>query len=204
MNRPFATPVFDDVVPGTGKVLSSSPASPATIGPGGVRGDLIYLMLHGLVLDGTRFRGEDVAGQLDAMNLGNVARDQAAVVFSGCCWGAMWRGSTGDRCAWRPARRATARASLSALEFLASGALAFVGCTGVHYPRRGSATTSAARCTRRSGDRTTRAILRRYRPAGGEGRVCPRDPACPGRQEDAVAIEMKILRQFTCLGLGWP
>ena len=91
-----------------------------------------------------------------------------------------------------------------ALEFLASGALAFVGCTGVHYSPEGVGNYFG----RPLHEAFWRSYDAGYSPASAllaaKVEYVQGIPHAQDAEEDAVAIKLKILRQFTCLGLGWP
>jgi hypothetical protein len=129
--RPFAKDIFASL-PGTGDIRASKPQcfnNPAFT----LDGHHVYLMLHGDYTDGSRFWGEGTSNNAEAMNVSNIPDPAPAVVFTGCCWGAL----TVDK----PAGRWTEGQSLGikapdssiALTFLARGARAYVGCTGAHY-----------------------------------------------------------------------
>jgi hypothetical protein len=159
----------------------------------------VYFMLHGDHRDGTSFWGEEAPHE--AVNLNNVC--PADVVFAGCCWGGLCSDTPAGR--FQPGSAIAPRGPLNslALAFLRAGAKAFVGCTGAHYSpmeppydyfggplhdgffRRLDAGEAPAQALFNAKVEYLRAI-----PHGQEG---------PLRQ----AIEYKVLRQFTCLGLGW-
>jgi hypothetical protein len=159
-------------------------------------------MLHGDYTDGSRFWGESPPDDdIEAVNLTNVPRATRAVVFTGCCWGAL----TVDRPAGRPGTQLTPKRpdSSIALSFLRNGARAFVGCTGAHYsPDQppfdyfGGPMHEAFWRYIGEGSEPARALFeakRDYIKRMPHGQKKP----------SSIAIEFKIWRQYTCLGLGW-
>ena len=90
-----------------------------------------------------------------------------------------------------------------ALAALARGALAFIGCTGAHYspvesPYQyfGGPMHQAFWRHYRSGTPPAKALL--------DAKIDYLAAMPHGRDSDVqTAIEFKILRQYTCLGLGW-
>lgn len=134
--RPFAIGVFA-AVPGKEPLLVSEQVSPPTVHEKRdeiARADAIYFMLHGADWDTSRFWGESGSDpSFQAITVANVPAECSAVIFAGCCYGAL---SVSPKAA-----DVTSTTTLSprlpsnsmALAFLNSGALAFVGCTGVHY-----------------------------------------------------------------------
>jgi len=200
--RPFADNVFSGL-PGAEAMLTSELTRSEAIASGSVAAKLIYLMLHGSDTDGSRFWGETQGGMLEALSVNNVLNPCGAVIFAGCCWGALTVRTraaeyrTGDRV------QVVTPAQSIALSFLMNGASAFVGCTGAHYsPLDGNldyfgAPMHSAFWTEISNEkRPAEALfLAKIAYIGGmpHGRT----------KIEEVAIENKILRQFTCLGLGW-
>ncbi len=198
--RPFAAGIFDKL-PGNEILLVSEPMTFDRVPSPRLDSDLVYLMLHGDFLDASRFWGEQTAGDREAVNVSNVPPTAARVVFAGCCWGALTVDQPAIRASGVPASRA-APASM-ALSFLQAGALAFVGCTGAHYSPTeepyeyfGGPMHTAFWSRLRQGSSPARALFdakRDYVAGFPHGRTTPLQQA----------IEYKILRQFTCLGLGW-
>lgn len=203
VQRPFAVKVFE-TLKGAGQLSVSEPTGPDEIPSGALAAEAVYLMLHGGDFDGTRFWGEDRDGRIvEAVNVDNIGSNQGSIVFTGCCWGALpvERPAAETRLGKPPVAR-TPAASM-ALSFLRAGARAFVGCTGAHYSP----------------------IVKPYSYFGGPLHQAfwqliiagvPPAPALfqakinylegiPHGQTTPLgqAIEMKILRQYTCLGLGW-
>lgn len=202
--RIFAEPIFGSL-PGTGDMLPSEPAHSDQSPPIDLAAEYVYLMLHGEHWDATQFLGESVEGDWPrAVALHNVTSAAGAVVFAGCCWGAL--------AVHEPAVLASPGATLTphtadsslALRFLAAGARAFVGCTGVHYSPRPERPNPHFGSPLH--DAFWRACCKGVEPARAlrEAKVTYlRD--CPHGLTDAFpqAVELKTLRQFTCLGLGW-
>lgn len=200
--RPFAENVYA-ALPGQLPMLVSDPTRPrAPTYP--LAADLIYLMLHGDWEDADRFEGEmPGARYIPAIDVEDIGRVDGAVVLAGCCWGALSVDTTArDALDGRPFASRTQERSM-ALSFLGRGAQAFVGCTGVHYSPidpplfhygepmhhyffeeilRGSGPAQALFDAKR-----------RY------GLAIPHGPT----NLRSRAIEYKIWRQFTCLGIGW-
>ncbi len=200
--RPFAQEIFQTVA-GQESLLVCETTQPADLDSAALDADAVYLMLHGADTDGSRFWGEDDAGTLEAINIGNIPAHSPAVVFTGCCWGAL--------CVDKPAALTdpgrspaprTPPASM-ALSFLRAGALAFVGCTGSHYsPIIGPFNYFGAPMHKafwqrfREGAAPAEALLKAkhdYLEGMPHGRTSPQ----------GQAIERKILWQYTSLGLGW-
>jgi hypothetical protein len=140
---------------------------------------------------------------LEAMRVANVPEQCGAVVFAGCCWGALTvRTSAVDYRKGDPVQVLTPDQSI-ALAFLAAGAAAFVGCTGAHYsPVEGNLNYFGAPMHSAfwrhisSGKGAAEALFLAkidYIKGMPHGRT----------KVEEAAIENKILRQFTCLGLGW-
>jgi beta-lactamase superfamily II metal-dependent hydrolase len=200
--REFATTIYG-LLPGRNKLLVSSPTGPNDVGTAKIDETGIYLMLHGSDSDGSRFWGEDNGDMFEAVNVRNLASAGPSVVFTGCCWGALTveriasRSRTGDPIAVR-----TVEASM-ALSFLQGGATAFVGCTGSHY-------SPLQKPYRYYGGPMHEAFWKRYNELKAPAvalHTAKQDflKAIPhGRTTDiGHAIELKILREYTCLGLGW-
>jgi hypothetical protein len=164
--------------------------------------DYVYLMLHGSYTDATAFHGEETPGGLAAVRIENIPNVSGAVVFTGCCWGALPVDKPAVRASAQPVTARTPEDSI-ALRFLASGANAFVGCTGVHYspiqpPYQFFGGPLHAAFWRHvvDGAAPAEALFNAKKDyIAGMFHGC----------DDLIehAIEYKILRQFTCLGLGW-
>jgi hypothetical protein len=203
--RPFAEGVFRNV-PGSGAILVSGPQDhldPRVSQPAGSR---LYFMLHGSDSDATRYWGEDDEGMVEAFNLANLSPETAAAgatVLAGCCWGALAVRQLASRTSnhWNVTPH-TPQSSI-ALRLIELGALAFVGCTGAHYsPLDGD--------LKFFGEPMHRAFWQSYAagiaPAKAlfeAKRAYIRDMPHGRQTMPEWAIEYKVLRQFTCLGLGW-
>lgn len=194
--RDFADVTFLEV-PGDGSMLRSLPTT-CTSGYDS-NAKHVYLMLHGSAADGCRFWGEPIA-QAEAVNLSTLA--PADVVFTGCCWGAL---VVEERAVCSAGARLVVRRPTEsvALSYLSLGANAFIGCTGAHYsptiaPYRyaGGPMHAAFWQNVRAGRSPAEALFSaksEYRRDFPHGRISPRE----------VAVEYKILREYTCLGVGW-
>lgn len=199
--RPFADVVFQ-ALPGTTPIHPSEPLRSSDVRPRDVVADYIYFMLHGDDSDARRFWGEAGSSVVEAFTYEQVPQRFTGVVFSGCCWGALT--TTRRAFHFAPDERVTCRTSRDsiALRFLAAGSQAFVGCTGVHYSPPGPEPTV-------NGGPMHVAffshLLANEPPARAlflAKQDCMRnldENARPG----SLAISLKIIRQFTCLGLGW-
>jgi hypothetical protein len=160
-------------------------------------------MLHGSDADATRFWGENDYGIVEAVNISNLPRRFAGVVFTGCCWGALTVQTTAaNYVPGQPVGVRTPGMSL-ALSYLHAGAKAFVGCTGTHY----SPTVAPYQYF---GGPMHEAFWKRYTQGAGPAEALfrakidyaqglPHGQTSPTGQ----AIEYKIWKQYTCLGLGW-
>ena len=201
--RPFAEQVFR-VLPGPGNLHVSRPATYDQQTPSlDLKSERVYFMLHGDYVDSSRFWGEGTANHREAVNISNIPQQFKGIVFTGCCWGALTVDTPAGRVSTgRPFGQKTVGSSL-ALSFLARGALAFIGCTGAHY------SPLEAPYNYFGGPMHT-SFWRHYN-AG----VAPALALFNAKNEynvgiphgrsgaTSMAIENKILRQYTCLGLGW-
>lgn len=161
-------------------------------------------MLHGSDVDATRFWGEDGAEFPVAMHVENVPRRVGMVAFTGCCWGAMpVTTKARDVAPNRPLGARTPGQSI-ALTFLKHGARAFVGCTGSHY--------SPTRAPYGYFGQPMHDVFWRQYAVGRspaqalfDAKVAYMRDLPHGQAPGGVAeaIEFKILRAYTCLGLGW-
>lgn len=201
--RPFAEGVFRGIA-GDGRLLVSGPQAWSDIGNGGIPSGGTYFMLHGSDVDGSRFWGEDEGGSVEAVNLDNLGAALAgAVALAGCCWGALTVEEIAARAAshWDVTPR-TPRTSI-ALRMLELGALAFVGCTGAHYSPLSPPFGYFGAPIHES---FWRAVASGAAPAQAlfdAKRTYIRDMPHGLQTPAEWAIEYKVLRQFTCLGLGW-
>jgi hypothetical protein len=202
VERPYAELVFGNV-PGAGHMLVSEPTTDDDISPSATAVEFTYHLLHGSDGDATTFWGESASGPIAAFTLDDIADEGIRVVLTGCCWGALIARQTALHA--DPGRRPRCRTpdESIALSYLGAGALAYVGCTGTHYsPTQppfgyfGQPLHEAFWDLVREGMAPAESLL------GAKFRYLE---GFPYRSENAFdqAIEMKILRQFTCLGLGW-
>lgn len=201
--RPFADRVYG-ALPGSGNMHVSKPVTfDQNSPPLDFKSERLYFMLHGDFVDSSRFWGEGTANHREAVNVGNIPAEYDGVVFTGCCWGALTVDTpAGLTVPGRPFGQKTPGSSI-ALSFLARGATAFIGCTGAHYSPLeapynyfGGPMHEAFWRRYNAGATPAQALLGAKREyAGGipHGRT----------GASAQAIENKILRQYTCLGLGW-
>jgi beta-lactamase superfamily II metal-dependent hydrolase len=198
--RPFADPIYA-VLPGNEPLLVSKETTFET--PPALDGDHLYLMLHGAYADATRFWGEDTANDAEALNLTNIPEPAARVVFTGCCWGALTADQPALSALPGEVPAAKPAGSSIALAFLQRGATAFIGCTGAHYSPTeepfgyfGGPLHEAFWQHLLAGRRPAEALFAAkidYLKGFPHGRVTPYQ----------LAVEYKILNQYTCLGLGW-
>ncbi len=200
--RPFATQPYN-LLPGIAPLLISQPAAPTSIGACHACGDMVYFMLHGSDSDATRFWGENAGSAVEAVNVTNVPKTLAGMIFAGCCWGAL----TVDKRAsivlpGQPLGIRTADQSM-ALSYLHAGVRGFVGCTGTHY------SPTASPYAYFGGPMHTafiKHVLKGEGPAQAlfNARI-DYASGMPHQQNSTagMAIEYKIWKEFTCLGLGW-
>ncbi|HJT36538.1 MAG TPA: MBL fold metallo-hydrolase [Pirellulales bacterium] len=207
-NRPYAARIYGSI-PGAGAAnfIESEAARPGDprYANGVLSSSAVYLMLHGDFQDSQRFWGEtDREIPYEAMNISDVTPVANRVVFCGACWGAL---TVMERAidVVPPALISPRAVNASiALSFLNAGARAFVGCTGAHYSPDGNDTSYYGAPLHSA---FWRHFILGFPPAealfqaktdylGGIPHRRTRDPVDKAR-------ELKILRQFTCLGLGW-
>lgn len=200
--RPFAEKVWQ-TIPGTASILVSGPATAEHVQPDSLSVPSVYFMLHGSDKDGSRFWGEqDGGGAVEAMHVRCLPHQFSGVVFSGCCWGALISRETAYESATGHVAPKSIDSSI-ALSLLAAGALAFVGCTGVHYSPDASAGFFGGPMhlafweNLQAGQRPPAEALWQARLDYLAG--MPHGQTSLPEQ----AIERKILSEFTCLGLGW-
>ena len=207
INRPFADDIHG-TLPGSAAMFTSEHQPPAGPPPFAVNGDLLYLMLHGQADDGTVFKGEGLTARGRypiALSVADVPNPSPSVVFSGCCYGALTVdepaflvGSTNRRVTPRDPSRSIA------LQCLANGATAFVGCTGVHYsPRLPPYNYHGGPMHREFWSEHLAGVPPALALWRAKLRYTQSIPHLPDGDIDDVAYEYKIARQFTCLGLGW-
>lgn len=200
--RPFAEGVFRNL-PGTQNLRVSRPLTFDSMPRFSVSGDHVYIMLHGDYADGSRFWGEETSGNREALNITNLPSKSGAVVFTGCCWGALTVNTPAGRVANGRSFGQKSPDDSLAMAFLARGTVGFIGCTGSHYsplqpPFKffGGPMHEAfwnAYATIRSPAVALFQAKLQYLKGMPHGQTSP----------NSQAIEYKILRQYTCLGLGW-
>jgi hypothetical protein len=198
--RPFAERVYQRL-PGRLPMLVSQPTQPRDARYP-ISADLLYLMLHGDWEEADVFKGEMPGPRLiSAIDVRDVGTMTGAVVFAGCCWGALTVDATARDVAegrhWAPR---TPERSM-ALTYLAQGAHAFVGCTGVHY-------SPIDPPLFHYGEPMHQYFFEELQTSPAEAIFKARVRYLPGiphgpRDLRSQAIEYKIWREFTCLGLGW-
>ncbi len=204
MARPFANDVFQNI-PGKSKEINvSEKFAPSNVEADSAQG-AVYYMLHGSFRDGTRFWGETSGGDTcEAFLVDNVPKSaKGTIVFTGCCWGAL--------IVQPPAFRKTPDVQLRprtveqsiALSYLKAGAVAFIGCTGSHYSPVSPPFDYFGQPMHKhfwdgiiAGKNPAQAL---YEAKKQYAKELPHGQTDPFTQ----AIEMKILRQYTCLGIGW-
>ena len=199
--RPFATDVIN-IVPGAAQALASLPGTrDSLLAATNLSAPLVYFMLHGYDNDATRFAGQEPEYP-DAFDIDQVPSTGSGVVFTGCCWGALT--------VWQIASRVPSGKSVTprtpdesiALRYLRAGYNAFIGCTGSHYSPQGKAMSHG----KPMHVAFWKALVANPSPA--EALFSAKKKYLkdmPHGLDDVldIAIEHKILRQFTCLGLGW-
>ncbi len=200
--RPFADNVYTGVA-GRENMLTSQAVSSDAVASNTLSAKRIYLMLHGSDTDSSRFWGETAGSMLEALTVKNIPDRCGAVVLSGCCWGALTVRTRADVYrAGDPIQVVTPAQSI-ALSFLMAGVSAFVGCTGAHYsPIDGNLDYFGAPLHSSfwehmaSGKKPAEALF--------QAKIDYIRGMPHGRSKiEEIAIENKLLRQFTCLGLGW-
>jgi hypothetical protein len=198
--RPFAEPIFG-LLPGTEPLIESAPTRFDQLPQDSAQRPFLYFMLHGLDSDGSRFWGDNPGrGIIEAINTASLPTHGLGVAFAGCCWGAL----TVDQRAKDKSGKISPKSPESsiALSTLLGGALAFVGCTGVHYsPDEGGSFFGGPMhrafwqqlFAGRSPAEALFEARRQFLAEMPHGRGAPLE----------IGIERKIYKQFTCLGLGW-
>jgi beta-lactamase superfamily II metal-dependent hydrolase len=201
--RPFADDIYAQL-PAAAQMLQSGPVVFNPSAPYSLDAERVYVMLHGSDADVSRFWGEDNGHFPVAMDVDNVPSHPGMVAFTGCCWGALpVRTKAKDFTPDHPLGSWTPGLSI-ALTFLKRGARAFVGCTGSHYsPTRAPYGYF--------GGPMHDAFWRHYGVGRGpaeslfnaKAEYMKNIPHTQAHNTIAEAIEFKILREYTCLGLGW-
>lgn len=200
--RPFAEGPYK-LLPGTAKMLVSAPETTSQLGAGKASAPDVYFMLHGSDADATTFWGEDNGSMVEAIGIANVPMSFSGVVFTGCCWGALTVQTIASHAAPGQPLGVRTPGSSIALSYLHAGAAAFVGCTGTHYSPTvapydyfgGPMHQNFWKCYTQ-GESPAEALF--------HAKIAYLHDL-PHGQTSAVgqAIEFKILKEYTCLGLGW-
>ena len=204
VKRPFAKAVFKNIK-GRGRALSSEPAATgeSRAEQPRMQGNL-YLMLHGSDADGSAFWGEDNESgmMIEAFDVTCLPPRANGIIFTGACWGALVvTRKAGVQDPTRLPQSKPVEQSI-ALAGLRAGYRAFIGCTGSHYSPLGARPDSAGGPMHKffweeiaAGQAPAPALFAAKRAYAA---------AMPGHNDPvAQAIAQKIVRQFTCLGLGW-
>lgn len=218
LNRPFANAIWD-LIPGSSELQECGPYTSEKVRSEAVAQPFIYFMLHGKSSDGRVFLGEMSARAsdaeqdaqalpdatfLDAFYATQVPDRVAATILAGCCWGALTvkdLASSTVVSGQGPTPRVP-EASI-ALSFLRAGALAFVGCTGSHYSPDSTGSFAGGPMQRLFWGNVA---ARKMAPAAAlfQAKIDFLSGMPHGRDDlFEMGIERKILREFTCLGLGW-
>jgi beta-lactamase superfamily II metal-dependent hydrolase len=197
--RPFASAIFN-IIPGNQALLLSMPTGPAQLTPNVIAKPNVYFMLHGDYRNAAAFWGEDASGATIAIDVNGLPSAGIGVAFAGCCWGALTVSEPAFLAQAAPTPRMMERSM--ALLVLKAGANAFIGTTGVHYspsavggffggPMHASFWTEIV-----AGHAPAEALFNArnaYLRDIPHGRTSLFD----------LAVERKIYKEFTCLGLGW-
>lgn len=203
-DRPFAVPVFEAGRTPGGKMWVSEPTQPIDLQIDALAGSL-YFMLHGRDTDSNRYWGEDATGDtVEAVNMSNVPKTlQGAAVFLGCCWGALTALPRASKYQAGDLLQPKSPSDSLALAFLRCGANGVVGCTGTHYSPGVEPFTYFGQPMHvsfwsgmRQGLGPAQALFEAKKTYAMQ---------LPHGQEDPISrgVELKICRQFSCLGLGW-
>lgn len=200
--RPFADEVFRNL-PGTAAMLVSRPITYDANPRYSLSGDRVYIMLHGDYTDGSRFWGEDTQDNREAVNINSLPAKSGPVVFTGCCWGALTVNTPAGRVANGRSFGQKSPDDSLAMGFLSRGAVGFIGCTGSHY-------SPLQAPYKFFGGPMHEAFWSIYTPGRSPAQTLfdaklqyLRGMPHGQNTANAQAIEYKILRQYTCLGLGW-
>lgn len=200
--RPFADVIFKEISK-TAALKVSHPVKHTDIQSSDVAAGLVYMMLHGSDADTRRFWGETAsAGPLEAFNVGAVPAATPGVVLAGCCWGALTASHKACDAAAGAALAGRTASESVAVAFVSAGVRAFIGCTGVHYSPPGASTKSAGAPMHRA---VLDGLAKGQAPAlalFNAKRTCLGQIHAAGSAEE-LAVGLKVIREFTCLGLGW-
>ena len=154
---------------------------------------------------------------MEAISLDLLPQQTIPLIFTGCCWGALTvRLPAAFALPGREIGPRTPDRSI-ALRFLLQGATAFIGCTGTHYsppiaPYQyfgGPMHTAFWNALQTAGQAAASNAV-----TNGYGDISPAEALLHAKFEYvrgyphadggvAQAIESKLIREYTCLGLGW-
>src|SRR5262245_14432068 len=197
--RPFADKIYV-AIPGRDPIQVSALQSPNVSQRQAAARTNVYFMLHGDYRNSTTFWGEDDNGVTPAIDIASLPTANIDVAFAGCCWGALTVSEPAFLANDTPTTRMVER-SIAVLVFKA-GTQAFVGTTGVHYSPGeeggffGGPLHAAFWDEIRQGRPPALALFnarRNYLVDIPHGRSALWN----------LAVERKLYKQFTCLGLGW-
>jgi beta-lactamase superfamily II metal-dependent hydrolase len=197
--RPFAEAIYA-AMSGNGSIQTSGPTGIAASQRELAACQNIYFMLHGDYRDSTTYWGEDDAGNTPAIDISSLPASGVGLAFAGCCWGALTVSEPAIIAGERPTPRMVERSI--ALSILKAGAKAFVGATGVHYSPGEEGGFFGGPLHAAFWDE----IRRRNSPALAlfNARHAYLLEIPHGRNALwNFAVERKLYKQFTCLGLGW-
>jgi hypothetical protein len=197
--RPFAEAVYA-AMPGSEPIQVSAPSGVSPLQRQLGARENVYFMLHGDYRNSLTFWGEDNGGNTPAIDVSSLPTSGVGIAFAGCCWGALTVSEPAFLSGDIPTPRMVERSI--ALSLLKAGARAFVGATGVHYsPDAGGEFF---------GGPLHKAFWREV-----QGGSPPALALFNARQAYLLeiphgrpalwnqAVERKLYKQFTCLGLGW-
>ena len=202
--RPFAETCFQTVPGHEEKMNVTEHFRPdhltAEMGQGAV-----YYMLHGKDEDNSIYLGE--TGQrltLESIRVDKLSDNlKGTVVFAACCWGALTALPTAmNKSSMTSFRPRTVEQSIP-LTYLERGANAFIGCTGSHYSPDAPPFNYYGRpmhdyfWAEISAGKPAALALFNAKKKYVTGIPHGADVA------SVKAIELKMFRIFTCLGLGW-
>jgi beta-lactamase superfamily II metal-dependent hydrolase len=197
--RPFAEAIYNSIS-GNGVIQISAPQGPEKAQQALAARESAYFMLHGDYRDSTTFWGEDDSGVFAAIDVRSVPASGVGIAFAGCCWGALTVSEPAFLSPQRPTPRMVERSM--ALSLLKAGAKAFVGVTGVHYSPTAAGNFFGgplhAAFWREIGAGNPPALAL-FNARQSYVREIPHGR--PGLWN--LAVERKLYKQFTCLGLGW-
>lgn len=203
LKRPFANECYD-LIPGSKGLEVSELFSSTAVLPT-AKQSALYYMLHGSETDGAKFWGEYQAGGYpEALHIKNIPHAvPGSIIFTGCCWGALTVDIPAYRFALGESFRTRIPSESIALTYLKAGAQAFVGCTGSHYSPVNQPLDNYGKPLH---DAFWRGIAAGLSPAPALWKAklqYLKDMPHGLKDVIGIAAEMKILRQYTCLGLGW-